>query len=108
MLHQAFGLFQDHFGHLDVALGRLIKGGTDDFGLDAALHVRHFFGALVDEQHDEHHLGVIHGDAVGQILEQHGFTGAGGGDDETALAHAHRRHQVHDPGRKVVRGGFKF
>jgi hypothetical protein len=108
VLHQALGLFQDHFRHLDVALGRLVKGGTDHFGLDAALHVRHFFGPLVDEQHDEHDLGVIGGDAVGQVLEQHGLAGAGSGDDETPLAHAHGGHQVHDPGGEVVRVGLEL
>ena len=101
MLHQALGLLQDHFGHLDVALGRLVEGGTDDFGLHRALHVRHFLGAFVDEQDDEHHLGVVGGDGVGDVLQEHGFAGAGRGDDEPALAHADGGHEVHHPGGEV-------
>jgi len=45
-----FGFFQNHFGDLDVALRRLVKRRADHFALDGALHVRHFFRALVDEQ----------------------------------------------------------
>ena len=108
VLHQALGLFHDHFGHLDVALGRLVEGGTDHFGLDAALHVRHFLGPLVDEQHDEDDLRVVLGDAVGDVLEEHGLAGAGGGDDQAALAHADRRHQVHDPGGEILRVGLQL
>ena len=59
VLHQALGLFDDHLGHLHVALGRLVKGRGDHLALDRALHVRHFLGALVDQQDDQHHLGVV-------------------------------------------------
>src|SRR5208283_2504126 len=53
VLDEALGFFQDHFGNLDVALGRLIERGTDDFTLHCALHVRDFFRALVNQEHDQ-------------------------------------------------------
>ena len=37
-------------------------------------------------------------DAVGDVLEQHGFTGPGRGHDQPALAKTDGRHQIHDPG----------
>ena len=95
MLDQALGLLDDHFGHLHVAGGRLVEGGTDDFALDGALHVGDFFGALVDEQDDQHHFGLVGGDGVGERLQQHRLAGARRSDDETALALADRGQQVH-------------
>ena len=103
MLHQALGLFQDHFRHLDVALGRFVEGGAYHFGLHRALHVRHFLGPLVDQQHDENDFRVIPGDAVGDILQEHGLAGPGRGHDEPPLALADGGHEVHDAGRVVVR-----
>ena len=52
MFDQSLGLFEHHFGHLGMALGRLIEGGADDFGLHLPLPVGDFFRPLVDEQHD--------------------------------------------------------
>src|SRR5262249_49701960 len=46
---QALRFFKNHFGNLDVALRCFVEGGTDDFALDGALHVRDFFGTLVNE-----------------------------------------------------------
>src|ERR1043165_6483525 len=45
-----------------VALGRLVERARDDFALHRALHVGDLLGALVDQQHDEHDLGVVLGD----------------------------------------------
>ena len=64
-------------------------------------------GPLVDEQHDEVHLGVVRGDAVGDVLQQHRLAGARRRDDQAALALADRRHQVEDAGRQVVAVGLE-
>ncbi len=64
VLDEALGLLEHHFRDLDVALRRLIERGADDFALDGALHVGDFFGALVDEQHDERDLGMVRRDGV--------------------------------------------
>src|ERR1700687_4381505 len=105
---QALGLFDDHLGDLDVARGGLVEGGADDFALDRALHVGDFFRTLVDEQDDEHHLGMVGGDGVGDVLQQHGFAGAGRSDDQSALALADGNQHVHDTGAHVVAHGFQF
>ncbi len=46
-LDVALGLLDHHLGDLNVSAGRLVERGADDFGLRRALHVGHFFGALV-------------------------------------------------------------
>jgi len=73
-----------------VALRRLVKRRADHFALDGALHVRHFFRALVDEQHDQRDLGMIGGDGIGHGLQHHGLSGSRRGVDQAALALADR------------------
>src|ERR1035437_6042484 len=108
VLDEALGLFDDHLGDLHVAGGGLVKGGADDLALDGALHVGDFLGALVDEQDDEHHIGVVGGDGVGQRLQEHGLAGAGRGDDEAALALAHGGRQVHHPAADGLPDGLQL
>src|SRR5205807_1708852 len=74
-LDVALGFFDHHLGDLHVTRRRFVEGRADDFRLGVALHVRHFFGTLVDQQHDQHRLGVIGGDRVGDFLEQHRLAG---------------------------------
>ena len=103
---EALGFFQHHFGDLNVALRSFVEGGADDFALDGALHVGDFFGALVDEQHDERDFRMIDGDGIGHGLQHHGFAGARRSDDQAALAFADGAEQVeHAPGH-VFLGGF--
>jgi hypothetical protein len=53
VLDEALGLLDHHLGDLDVARGRLVKGRGNDLALHRALHVRHFFRPLVDQQNDQ-------------------------------------------------------
>src|SRR6185437_2283203 len=95
----ALGLFDDHLADLNVPRGRLVEGRTDDLGvvaLDGAFHLRHFLGPFVDEQHDDVTFGMVAQHAVGDLLQQDGFAGAGWRDDQAALPLADRRHQIHD------------
>ena len=69
----------------------------DDLAFHRALHVRHFLRALVDQQHDQVALGVVGGDRLGDVLQEHRLTGAGRGDDQRALALSDRRDDVDDP-----------
>ena len=59
VLDQALRLLDHHLGDLHVALRRLVEGRRDHLAVDRPLHVGHFFGPLVDEQHDQVDLGVI-------------------------------------------------
>jgi len=99
---EALGLLQHHLGHLHMAGRRLVEGGGDDLAAHGALHVRHLFRPLVDEQHDEIDLRVVVRDRMGHVLEHHGLAGAGRGDDERALALAERRDQLDDAGGVVL------
>ncbi len=96
MLDKALGLLDHHFGDRDVAAGRLVEGRGHDLALHRALHVGDFFRALVDQEHDQIALGVIGGDGVRDVLQQHRFTGAGRRHDQRALALADRRDDIDD------------
>ena len=56
------------------------------------------------KQHDQVALGVIGGDGVGDVLQQHGLAGARRRHDQRALALADRRHDVDDARREVLLG----
>ena len=73
-----------------------------------ALHVGDFFGTLVDQQHDQRDFGVVGGDGVGDVLQQHRLAGARRRDDQAALALADGRQQVHDAAGVVVARGFEL
>ena len=107
VLDQALGFFDHHFGHLHVARGRLVEGGTDHFAAHRALHVGDFFGALVDQQHDQRDFGMVGGDGIGDALQQHRFAGAGRRDDQAALPFADGREQIHHAARDSCRARFR-
>ncbi len=107
MFHQALGFFDDHFRHLDVAGGRLVEGRGDHLAVDRALHIGDLLGALIDQQHDQVNLGVIGGDGVGNVLQQHGFAGTRRRHDQGSLPLADRGNQIDHPGRKIVRGSLE-
>src|SRR6059036_106758 len=100
---QSLRLLDDHFGHLGVALGRLVEGGADDLGLDLALPVGDFFGPLVDQQDDQDDLGVVLEDPPGDRLQHHGLTRPGLRHDQPALALADRGDEVHDARAELAR-----
>ena len=52
-----------------MVFGQLVEGGIHHLALDGALDIRHFFGALVDEQHDQMHVREVVGDRVGDFFE---------------------------------------
>ena len=105
VLHQPLRLLDHHVGDLDVAVGGLVERGRDDLHvrpLHVLLHIGHFLGPLVDEQHDEVDLGVILDDGVGELLHQDGLAGLGRRYDQAALAFADRAEDVHDPHRQIA------
>jgi hypothetical protein len=84
-----------------------ISATGDDLAADASLHIRHLFGPLVNEQHDEVHFGMVLNHRLGDVLKQNGFAGARRGHDQTALPFADGREQVHDARGQSVGGGFQ-
>ena len=104
VLDHALGLLDDHLGHLYVALGRLVKGGTDHLGGPAgAGHIGDLLRALVDQQDEQVHLGIVLDDGVGQILHQHRLAGTRRRDNQAARALAYRADQVHHAGGIFLR-----
>ena len=100
--YHAFCLFKHESRDFHVAVGRLVERGSDNFGVDAASHVGHFLGALVDQQDDHVGVGVVLRDGIGNIFEQDGFACLRRGDDESALSFSDRREHVDDAGRNVA------
>ena len=102
VLDEALGFLDHHLGHLHVALRRLVEGRRDHLAVDRPLHVGDFFRPLVDQQHDQIHLGVIRRHRLRDALQQHRLAGARRRDDQAALPLADRRHQVHDAAGQVL------
>src|SRR3569832_665788 len=102
VFHQTLGLLDHHFGNLHVTGGRLIEGGRDHLAAHRARHLRHLFGTFVDQQHDEIAFGMIVGDGLSDVLQDHGLAGLGRRHDHAALALADRRHQIDDARGNVL------
>ncbi len=108
VLDKTLGFFDDHLRHLHVPCRRFVKSGGDHFAVNRTLHIGHFFRTLIDEQNDKIDLGMIGGDRVGDILQEHGLAGPRRRDDETALALTDRRGNIHHPHRQIVRRTFQI
>ena len=104
MFDQALGLFDHHFRDLHVARRRLVEGRGNHLALHRALHVGDFLRPLVDQQHDQIGLGMIGGDRMRDVLQQHGLAGARRRDDQRALALADRRDDIDDARREILFG----
>ena len=98
ILDEPLGPLKHHLGDGHMLFCRFVKGGGDDLAFDRPGHVGDLFGALVDEQHNELHLGVVLADGVGDALHEHGLAGAGRRDDERALALADGNEEVEHAG----------
>ena len=100
--HHPFGFFQTDRRHANVVVGRLVECGSNHFRIYAAFHVRDFFRAFVNQQHDQVAIGVIAGNRVGDIFKQEGFTGFRLRHDQTTLSFADRREQIYHTGAKIA------
>ena len=96
MFDQTLGLFDDHFGDLDVTRGRLIEGRRDDLTVHRTLHVGDFFGPLVDQQDDQIDFRMVRRDCGCNRLQHHRFAGTRRRHDQAALALAERGNQIDD------------
>ena len=104
VLHQAFGFFDHHFSDLDVTRCRLVKGRGNHLTLHGTLHVSHFFRPLIDQQDHQITIRMIALDGMGDVLQQHGFTGPRRRHDQSALALAERRDDIDDPTGTIFHG----
>ena len=105
VLDQPLRLLEHHVGDLDVTRRSLIEGGAHHFrARGAGDHLRHFFGPLVDEQHDDRHLRMILRDRVRHLVEQDRLSGARRRNDDSALTLPDRRHEIHDAHAEIAIG----
>ena len=101
---QTFGLFQNHFGDLNVTLGRFIEGRRNDFTFHRTVHVGHFFRAFVNQKNDQIGFRVVFLDRVRNVLQHHGLTGTRRCDDQGTLTFTKRRDKLdHAVGGVLVR-----
>ena len=78
-------LFDHHLCNLHMAGGGFVEGRRDHFTTDVAFHVSDFLGTLVDEKDHQVHFRVVGGDGVGDQLQDDGFTGSRGRNDQATL-----------------------
>ena len=100
--NQAAGFIQHNLGNLYVTIGRLIKSGGYNFGLYAALHVGNLFGSFINEEDDHVYLRMVVGNSIGNVFEQHGFTGLGLCHDQAALSFPDGRKHVNYTAGEIV------
>ena len=65
--------------------------------------IGHLFRAFIDQKNDQFHFRMIFRDRIGDVMQQCRLAGARRSDNQTALAHAQRRHQIHDPRGVTIR-----
>ena len=90
---------------LDIAV---VRARHDFRQRTRAPKIRHFFRTFVDEENDQLHLRMILDDRVGDVMQQRRLAGAGRRDNQTALSHSERRHQIHDARRVTIRHGLEL
>ena len=67
-LDQALGALEHHLGNAAMVFDRLVEGGAVHLSADGAAHVGDLFGALADERDHDPHVGMVGGDAFGDLL----------------------------------------
>ena len=105
---EALGAFEDHFGDAAVVFDGFVEGGAIYLALYGAAHIGDFLGALADERDHYLYVGVVDGNAVGDVFEQGGLASLGGRHDESALSAPYGGEQVYEPGGRVSGGGFQL
>ena len=94
VFYQAFGFFDDHFGNLNMAAGRFVKSGSHHFAFHRTHHFGNFFGAFVNQQHNQFNFRIIFCQGVGNVFQHYRFTCFGRSDQQSALSFANRCDQI--------------
>ena len=101
---QTFGALDRELRDARVALDIAVVRARHDFGLGTgAPEIGHFFRPFIDQKNDQIHLRMILRHRVGDVMQQRRLARARRRDDQTALAHAERRHQIHDARGVTIR-----
>ena len=107
LLGQPLAAFDDQLRQAHVALDVAVQAAGHHLALDAPLHVGDFFGPLVDQQHDQLHVGIVVRDGLADVLQHDRLAGPRRGDDQRALSLAQRREQVHHASRQRLLSGLE-
>ena len=102
VLDQSLRFLDDHFGDLHVTRRRLIERAGDDLAAHGAGHFGDFLRPFVDQEHDQHHIRIIRGDRVRDVLQHDCLAGFRRGNEEPALTLADRRDDVDDAAGDVL------
>ena len=65
--------------------------------------IGHLFRTLIDKKNNQNDLRMIFGYCFGDVMQQRCLASARRCDNQTALPHSERRHQIHDPRRVALR-----
>ena len=84
--------------------GRFIERRGHHFAAHGALHLGHFFRALVDQQHEQFGFRMVGRDGMRNVLQHHGLTRFGRRHQQRALAAADRGNHVDDAAGDVLLG----
>ena len=106
-----FSSFDQSFGSLDRQLRnprvtfyvRVVGAGHQLRCRMRPTKISHFFGTFIDQKNNELHLRMILGDRFRDVMQQRCLACARRRDNQTALAHSQRRHQIHDPRGVTIR-----
>ncbi len=91
-----------------LLISAVIRAGHDFRCRMRPAKIGHFLRAFIDQKNDQLHLGMILDDRIGDVMQQRRFAGARWSDNQSALAHAERRHQIHDSRRVTIRHGLEL
>ena len=106
---KAFGAFDCELCDTGVTFDVAVVGASHQFGCRMrTTEIGDLFRAFVDKENDHLHLRMILCDRLGDVMQQRCLASARRGDNQTALAHTERRHQIHDAGRVTLRGRLQF
>jgi hypothetical protein len=84
-------------------VSRLVEGRGHHLAPHRALHVRHFFRPLVDQEDDQIAFRMVRRDRMGDVLQQYCLTGSRWGNNQTALPFAERCHEIDHTRRQILR-----
>ena len=80
---------------------RLVEGGGEHLAFDRAADVGDFLGPLADEHDHDVDVGVVSGDAVGDVFQELRLSGFRRRHDQRTLSVAERVHEIDESLRKV-------
>ena len=96
-LHHALGALDGKLSERQVAVKIFVIARGKDMRRNIATEIRHFFGALINEQGNELNFRVIMLDSKGDVLQENGLASLGWSNDQAAGTESDRAEHVDEP-----------